>query len=114
MTSTPWARRDRGHPVFRTVGDQVSFWESVLRAELLVLPVELGRVNVVAPGVIRSPLWSGLPQADREAMFESVGAGLPLGRVAEVENVAKAFVHLMDHDCLTGTVDVVDGGTLSA
>jgi NAD(P)-dependent dehydrogenase (short-subunit alcohol dehydrogenase family) len=80
------------------------------------LAVELApiRVNVVAPGVVRSPLWTGLPEADREAMFESVGAGLPLGRVAEVEDVAKAFVHLMDNDYLTGTVSVVDGGTLAA
>jgi NAD(P)-dependent dehydrogenase (short-subunit alcohol dehydrogenase family) len=80
------------------------------------LAVELApiRVNVVAPGVVRSPLWTGLPEADREAMFESVGAGLPLARVAEVEDVAKAFLHLMDHDYLTGTVGVVDGGTLAA
>jgi NAD(P)-dependent dehydrogenase (short-subunit alcohol dehydrogenase family) len=47
-------------------------------------------------------------------MFESVGAGLPLRRVAEVEDVAKAFLHLMDNDYLTGTVSVVDGGTLAA
>jgi NAD(P)-dependent dehydrogenase (short-subunit alcohol dehydrogenase family) len=80
------------------------------------LAVELApiRVNVVAPGVVRSPLWTGLPEEDREAMFESVGAGLPLRRVAEVEDVAKAFVHLMDSDYLTGTVSVVDGGTLAA
>jgi NAD(P)-dependent dehydrogenase (short-subunit alcohol dehydrogenase family) len=80
------------------------------------LAVELApiRVNVVAPGVVRSPLWTGLPEADREAMFESVGAGLPLGRVAEVEDVAKAFLHLMDSDYVTGTVSVVDGGTLAA
>jgi IS5 family transposase len=33
--------------VFRTVGDQVSLWESVLPAELLVLPAELGRVDTL-------------------------------------------------------------------
>ncbi|MDT4979581.1 MAG: hypothetical protein QOG07_1460, partial [Pseudonocardiales bacterium] len=34
------------------------------------LAVELApiRVNVVAPGVVRSPLWTALPGADREAM----------------------------------------------
>jgi IS5 family transposase len=31
--------------VFRTVGDQVSLWESVLPVELLVLPAELARVD---------------------------------------------------------------------
>jgi NAD(P)-dependent dehydrogenase (short-subunit alcohol dehydrogenase family) len=86
----------------------------VSAARSLAVEVAPIRVNVVAPGVVRSPLWAGLPEADREAMFESVGAGLPLGRVAEVEDVAKTFVHLMDNDYLTGTVDVVDEGTLAA
>jgi NAD(P)-dependent dehydrogenase (short-subunit alcohol dehydrogenase family) len=80
------------------------------------LAVELApiRVNAVAPGVVRSPLWAQLSEADREAMFESERARLPLGRLAEVEDVAKAFVHLMDNDYLTGIVSVVDGGTLAA
>jgi NAD(P)-dependent dehydrogenase (short-subunit alcohol dehydrogenase family) len=78
------------------------------------LAVELApiRVNVVAPGVVRSPLWSELPETDREAMYHGVGRGLPLGRVAEVEDVAKAYLQLMDNDYVTGTVSVVDGGTI--
>jgi NAD(P)-dependent dehydrogenase (short-subunit alcohol dehydrogenase family) len=78
------------------------------------LAVELApiRVNVVAPGVARSPLWSEIPEADREAMYDGIGRGLPLGRVAEVEDVAKAYLHLMDQDYATGTVSVIDGGTI--
>ena len=33
--------------MFRTVGDQVSIWESMLPAEVLVLPVELARVDAL-------------------------------------------------------------------
>jgi IS5 family transposase len=33
--------------VFRTVGEQSSLWESILPAELLVLPAELSRVDVL-------------------------------------------------------------------
>ena len=78
------------------------------------LAVELApiRVNVVAPGIVRSPLWSELPEAEREAMYDSIGPGLPLGRVAEVEDVAKAYLQLMDQDYVTGTVSVIDGGTI--
>jgi NAD(P)-dependent dehydrogenase (short-subunit alcohol dehydrogenase family) len=80
------------------------------------LAVELApiRVNVVAPGIVRSPLWSALPEAEREAMYDSVGRGIPLGRVAEVEDVAKAYLQLMDQDYATGTVSVIDGGTIIA
>jgi len=80
-----------------------------LAVELAPIPI---RVNAVAPGVVRSPLWSGLPEADREAMYENIGRGLPLGRVGEVADAAKAYVQLMDQDYATGTVSVVDGGTL--
>ena len=78
------------------------------------LAVELApiRVNVVAPGIVRSPLWSEIPEADREAMYNSIGPGLPVGRVAEVEDVAKAYLQLMDQDYATGTVSVIDGGMI--
>ena len=80
-----------------------------LAVELAPVPV---RVNVVAPGVIRSPLWAQLPEADREAMYENVSRGVPLGRVGAVEDAAKAYVQLMDQDYATGTVSVVDGGSI--
>jgi NAD(P)-dependent dehydrogenase (short-subunit alcohol dehydrogenase family) len=80
------------------------------------LAVELAplRVNAVAPGIVRSPLWSQLSESDRDAMYRTTGAGLPLGRVAEPADVAKAFLALMDQDYVTGTVSVVDGGALVA
>ncbi|HTJ36088.1 MAG TPA: SDR family oxidoreductase [Dactylosporangium sp.] len=80
------------------------------------LAVELApiRVNAVAPGVVRSPLWSGMSEKDQDEMFRTTAAGLPLGRVAEVEDAAKAYLALMDQDYVTGTVSVVDGGTLVA
>jgi NAD(P)-dependent dehydrogenase (short-subunit alcohol dehydrogenase family) len=80
------------------------------------LAVELApiRVNVVAPGLVRSPLWSKMSEADREGMYRAAGEALPLGRVAEVADVAKAYVQLMDQDYATGTVSVIDGGALAA
>ncbi|GAA4161740.1 SDR family oxidoreductase [Gryllotalpicola daejeonensis] len=80
------------------------------------LAVELAplRVNVVAPGVVRSPLWAQLSDADREGMYAGLAASLPLGRVGEPDDVAKAFLALMDQDYVTGAVSVVDGGTLVA
>jgi len=32
--------------------------------------------------------------------------------IAEVEDVAKAYLQLMDQDYATGTVSVIDGGTI--
>ena len=79
------------------------------------LAVELApvRVNVVAPGVLHSPPWSAMSTDEQEAMYESVGGSLPLGRVGEVEDAALAYGALMERDYVTGTVSVVDGGTLA-
>ncbi len=47
------------------------------------LAVELApvRVNAVSPGFVRTPLWSPIPEADREALFRDVGKKLLTGRV---------------------------------
>jgi NAD(P)-dependent dehydrogenase (short-subunit alcohol dehydrogenase family) len=72
------------------------------------------RINAIAPGVLRSPLWNGMSGQDREAMYESVAARVPLGRVGEVKDVALAYLYAMTQPYGTGTIIPVDGGTLLA
>jgi NAD(P)-dependent dehydrogenase (short-subunit alcohol dehydrogenase family) len=86
--------------------------ESVVRA----MAVELAplRVNAVKPGVIRSPLWSNLDEQTRTALYDETAGSIPLGRVGETEDVAKAYVYLMNQDFATGTIVTVDGGTVLA
>ncbi len=80
------------------------------------LAVELAplRVNAVAPGVVRSPLWAGMAEPDRNAMYAELAAAGPLARVAEVEDVALAYVYAMEQIHATGTVITVDGGSVLA
>lgn len=80
------------------------------------LAVELAplRVNAVAPGVVRSPLWQRMPEADRERMYADTGAEIPAGRVGEVEDVARAYLYCVTQHWATGTVVTVDGGTVLA
>ena len=78
------------------------------------LAVELAptRVNLVSPGFIRTPLWRDIPEAEREALFTSVGAKLPVGRVGEPGELAEAYLFLMQAGFTTGHVLVADGGGL--
>jgi NAD(P)-dependent dehydrogenase (short-subunit alcohol dehydrogenase family) len=80
------------------------------------LAVELAplRVNAVAPGVLRSPLWASLGEADRESMYAQLAEQLPLGRVGDVEDAARAYVYSMEQDYGTGVILTVDGGTVLA
>jgi NAD(P)-dependent dehydrogenase (short-subunit alcohol dehydrogenase family) len=78
------------------------------------LAVELAplRVNVVEPGIIRSPLWSGMSPEDQQAMYDQQADLLPAGRVGEVDDVAQAFLYSMTQSFMTGTSIPVDGGAL--
>jgi NAD(P)-dependent dehydrogenase (short-subunit alcohol dehydrogenase family) len=72
------------------------------------------RVNLVSPGFVRTPLWAGIPEAEREAMYETVGAALPVGRVGEAEDIAQTYLYLMSNRYSTGQTVVVDGGGVLA
>ena len=78
------------------------------------LAVELApiRVNVVEPGIVRSPLWSGMSTEDQQAMYDQQAAALPMGRVGEVHDVALAFLYSMTQSFMTGASIPVDGGAL--
>ncbi|HVW95501.1 MAG TPA: SDR family oxidoreductase [Mucilaginibacter sp.] len=70
------------------------------------------RVNAVVPGVIRTNLWGGMSDADREALFQSQANALLLKRVGEAEDVALAFLYLMKQQFGTGQNIVIDGGAV--
>jgi NAD(P)-dependent dehydrogenase (short-subunit alcohol dehydrogenase family) len=71
------------------------------------------RVNAVAPTYVRTRLTAGLV-ADAEVM-EQIAARTPLGRLAEVEEVADAVLFLAGRGSamVTGHVLAVDGGYLA-
>jgi NAD(P)-dependent dehydrogenase (short-subunit alcohol dehydrogenase family) len=68
------------------------------------------RVNVVAPGMVKTPLWANVPESDREVLFQQTGEKLPVRHVGEAQEVAEAYLYLMQQTYGTGQVLVVDGG----
>jgi len=84
--------------------------EGLVRA----LAVELApiRVNCVVPGVIRTPLWASMPEADRQNLYQHTADTLLLKRVGEPEDVAAGFLYLMKQKHGTGQALVIDGGGL--
>jgi NAD(P)-dependent dehydrogenase (short-subunit alcohol dehydrogenase family) len=78
------------------------------------LAVELApvRVNIVSPGIVKTPLWSGMAEAEREAQYKAMAQNLPVGHVGEPEEIAEAFLYLMRQGYATGQVLAVDGGSV--
>jgi NAD(P)-dependent dehydrogenase (short-subunit alcohol dehydrogenase family) len=68
------------------------------------------RVNTVSPGLIDTPLWAGMPVADREGMFARTAERLPARRVGRPEDIAQAILFLATNPFATGTTLTVDGG----
>jgi len=62
------------------------------------------RVNVVAPGIVSSPLTNGFPQDFLRSLS-------PMGKVASVQDIAEAVWYLSQASQVTGEVLHVDGGS---
>jgi NAD(P)-dependent dehydrogenase (short-subunit alcohol dehydrogenase family) len=78
-------RPRRGAVLSATVAGAV---ETMARA----LAVELApgaRVNAIRPGVVRTPMWDDVPEADRDSMFASLAAHPLTGKVAQAGQVAR-------------------------
>ena len=70
------------------------------------------RVNAVCPGIVKTELWSDMPESDHQVMFSDIGRKLPVGRVGEADDLAQAYIYLMREGYSTGQVIVVDGGAV--
>ncbi|KKD08707.1 SDR family oxidoreductase [Streptomyces sp. WM6386] len=97
------------------VGPQVGAY-GTSKAALLHLTRQLAgelaprvRVNSVSPGLVRTEMARFVWEAGEEAL----AAGLPLGRIGEPEDVARAVVWLASDaaEWVTGADLLVDGGT---
>jgi NAD(P)-dependent dehydrogenase (short-subunit alcohol dehydrogenase family) len=73
------------------------------------------RVNVVAPGAARTPIWNGAaPTPEAFAALEKrVSGTIPLGRIGEADEVAKTVLFLASDDAsnIQGAEIFVDGGS---
>jgi NAD(P)-dependent dehydrogenase (short-subunit alcohol dehydrogenase family) len=68
------------------------------------------RVNVVRPGLVDTPLLTRMAGDRRDAVIASQSKRIPLGRIAQPEEIADAIVFLMTNTYVTGTTLTVDGG----
>jgi NAD(P)-dependent dehydrogenase (short-subunit alcohol dehydrogenase family) len=72
------------------------------------------RVNVVSPGPIKTPGVDGLAQTEeqRQGLFAQLTSIVPLGRIGDPDEIAKAVVFLASDDAsfVAGIELFVDGG----
>ena len=76
------------------------------------------RCNSVHPGAILTPIWDSMLGDDpgvRNAVIESISAGIPLGHMGEPIDVANAVLYLASDESkyMTGAELTLDGGILA-
>jgi NAD(P)-dependent dehydrogenase (short-subunit alcohol dehydrogenase family) len=98
----------RPRPGWALAASVCSAMEGLTRA----LAVELApiRVNIVSPGVVKTPIWATMAGDDREGFYQRTAERLPVGHVGEAKEIADAYLYLMCQSYGTGQVLVVDGG----
>lgn len=69
------------------------------------------RVNGIAPGTTRTPMWDTMG-GDDEEMWKSFAKNNPLGRVSTTEDIAKIILLLLtpEAEYLNGNIIYVNGG----
>lgn len=70
------------------------------------------RVNTVAPFWMPTPFWRDQPQEQVVATQKHLGSIIPLGRTGEIEEVAAAYIFLLQNTFMTGQQIFVDGGVM--
>jgi NAD(P)-dependent dehydrogenase (short-subunit alcohol dehydrogenase family) len=85
---------------------------SAIMAMGRTMAAELGpiRVNMISPGIIDTPYYNWMDNAQKLAMFKQMGDRLPIGRIGKPEEIAHSIKMLLENDFITGAIIDVDGG----
>ena len=79
-------------------------------AKAMALELSPVRVNVVRPGIVDTPLLDRMAGDRRDDMIAAQSKRIPVGRIAEPDEIAHAIEFLMTNEYVTGTTLTVDGG----
>lgn len=80
----------------------------------LALELAPVRVNAVSPGLVDTPVWSGLAPEAKTAMFAQAAARLPARITGKPEHIALQVIAALLNPYMTGTTSFIDGGGLIA
>jgi len=105
VTGISARRVNPGGSGFAAINGALEIMTPTLARELAPL-----RVNAVSPGLIETPWYDFMADAERQEMYAGAAASLPVGRVGRPEDVARAIYYLVATPFVTGSIIECDGG----
>ena len=106
VSGYPARKANPGSSAISTVGNAV---EGFVRA--IAPEIAPRRINVVAPGLIDTPMFAVQGDA-REQFFANATRNMLIKRAGTADEVATAILLTLQNDYMTGTTIDVDGGAL--
>ncbi len=106
VSGTPARKMRPGQIAIGSVGGAVEAFVRGVTPELAPR-----RINVVAPGLIDTPMVS-LEGAEREAHYKKATADILIPRAGTADEIAQAIMLVVTNDFMTGSTIDVDGGLL--
>ncbi len=94
-----------GVSVMSAASGAVAVFGRTLAAELAPI-----RVNVIAPGVVETGVWSNQNDSERSDLVNWANESLPVKHIGQANELAQAILSLMTNPYITGVVLPVDGG----
>lgn len=93
-------------------GSVVAAVNGALESLVYALAIELApiRVNAISPGWVDTEFWQSFAGERKAAVLEGMAKRLPVGRVGQPDDIAKAIVATARNGFISGTVVHVDGG----
>ena len=79
-------------------------------ARSLALELKPIRVNVIAPGLIDTPMYDVFGPEGRAAIFAQAAEQLPVGRAGRADEVGEAITFLLSNGYMNAEVLHIDGG----
>lgn len=106
VSGSPARKCNPGMSAISTVGNAVEGFTRAVASEIAPR-----RINVVAPGLIDTPMFPGEGDS-RAAFLAQATAGNLIKRAGTAEEVAAGILFTIENDFVTGTTIDVDGGAL--
>lgn len=69
------------------------------------------RVNAVSPGLTNTEAYANMDSTSRAAMLDSTAKSLPVGQVANAQDLAAGYIFLLESDVITASVVDINGGS---
>ncbi len=106
VSGSPARRARPGQIALASVGAAVEQFARTVASEIAPK-----RINVVAPGIISTPMY-GTDEAAKQQLLTTITRNNAIPRAGDSDEVAQAIMFAVQNDFVTGTTIDVDGGWL--